>query len=287
MHPFTRAGLGNAPFRCIGVTENWYSAAPGHKQPGGSCDYCGTGIAYEYHCQSADGKKFKVGCDCVLKVYEGDKKKADAEVQGFRKARADLARTKREAGRKARVEARLAQWEAERVARRTEFEAAEPTVCAYLDGLLSSTPEDARYGFMWDMAQGAQRFGSLTAGQLAAVKSSMTRDAQREADKAASRFVGNVGERIKGEFEIIAVKASTRQKFNAPWLSESVYWHLLKMNGRDLVTYYGTSPLGQRGDQFKGRFTVKEHETYKGAQQTKLQRPKVDEATVTTSTEVA
>ncbi len=34
----------------------------------GSCDYCGTGIATICTIKSADGKTFKVGCDCVRKV---------------------------------------------------------------------------------------------------------------------------------------------------------------------------------------------------------------------------
>ncbi len=72
IHPFEKAGLGKAPFQFVGITENWYSVAPDHKQPGGSCDYCGTGIAYEFGIQSVDGKVSKVGCDCIRKLDRAD-----------------------------------------------------------------------------------------------------------------------------------------------------------------------------------------------------------------------
>jgi hypothetical protein len=65
VHPFERAGLGKGPFRCIGMTENWYPLGDGTSKPGGSCDFCGTGIAYQYLIRSSDGKQFKVGIDCV------------------------------------------------------------------------------------------------------------------------------------------------------------------------------------------------------------------------------
>jgi hypothetical protein len=268
MHPFEKAGLGKAPFRCIAVETKWHHNGDGTKKPGGSCHYCGTGILYCFKIEGTDGKTFVVGSDCVLKTH--------AEVDGFKAYRSQLAREKRAAGRRARVEARLAQWEAERVQRRSEFEAAHPEVCSFLDKLLADADPEAPTGFMVEMARVAQRFGSLTAGQLAAVKSNIERAAKRETDKANSRFVGTVGERISGEFEIVAVKSWDRAKFNAPWITETVYWHLMK-RGTDLVTYKGTQSLGQRGEKFKGRFTVKEHETYNGAQQTKVQRPKIDE----------
>lgn len=69
VHKFERAGLGKAPFRCVGMVENKFQACPGAPiQPGGSCDYCGAGIMYEFCILSADGRRFKVGCDCVLKT---------------------------------------------------------------------------------------------------------------------------------------------------------------------------------------------------------------------------
>lgn len=75
VHPFERAGLGLAPFSCIGMThevgprklaDGSEVGAPG--QPMGTCQYCYQGIAYVYVVRSADGRTFNVGSDCVAKV---------------------------------------------------------------------------------------------------------------------------------------------------------------------------------------------------------------------------
>lgn len=69
IHPFERANLGKAPFRCTGSYESRYQACWGAPiQPGSSCDYCGQGIMTVFTIKSADGKTFKVGCDCVAKT---------------------------------------------------------------------------------------------------------------------------------------------------------------------------------------------------------------------------
>jgi len=69
IHPWEKAGLGVAPFRFVGMSEKVYVAAPGcPEQPAGTCDYCGNGIRYVYHVESADGRRFGVGCDCIRKL---------------------------------------------------------------------------------------------------------------------------------------------------------------------------------------------------------------------------
>lgn len=70
MHIFERANLGKAPFRCVGMSEMSIRHPDGSTQASGSCDYCSTGIRYAYHIRGADGRTFKVGCDCVLKTEE-------------------------------------------------------------------------------------------------------------------------------------------------------------------------------------------------------------------------
>jgi len=57
------------------MTENVFQAIPGDPncpiQPGSSCDYCSNGIRYEFWLESANGKRFKVGCECVKKACKG------------------------------------------------------------------------------------------------------------------------------------------------------------------------------------------------------------------------
>lgn len=70
VHKFQAADLGLAPFTFTGeVTTKVYCACPGAPvQPGSTCDYCGTCIKNEFWVRSADGRTFKVGCDCIRKT---------------------------------------------------------------------------------------------------------------------------------------------------------------------------------------------------------------------------
>jgi vacuolar-type H+-ATPase subunit H len=103
IHAFESRGLGKAPFRCVGLRENRFTipGVPEATKPGGTCDYCGTGIAYECVIQSADGRQFVVGCDCVLKT--DDRGLVSAVKLAQRKARQEKAAAKHKAA-----------WEAER-----------------------------------------------------------------------------------------------------------------------------------------------------------------------------
>lgn len=68
IHVFERAGLGKAPFRFLGAEDKWHSVPGAPKKPGGSCDFCGTAIVTHCYIRGADGRKFKVGIDCVNKT---------------------------------------------------------------------------------------------------------------------------------------------------------------------------------------------------------------------------
>lgn len=86
-HKFTDAGLGQAPFRFTGITENLFRMADGSCKPGGCCDFCSTGIRFEHHIVSSDGQSSKVGSECIRRVADAKlieasklaKKKLDRE----------------------------------------------------------------------------------------------------------------------------------------------------------------------------------------------------------------
>lgn len=94
IHPFEAAGLGHAPFRCVGYRQSRFRAAPdAPSQPGSSCDFCGTGIVDVFLVMSSDGREFKVGSDCIRKVYS----EFDGTVPpDFRLEIANLQREKRD-----------------------------------------------------------------------------------------------------------------------------------------------------------------------------------------------
>lgn len=95
IHPFEERGLGKAPFRYVGCYEDrgphrhvvdgveLTVGSPG--QPMGTCDYCGQGIAICCRIESADGKSFVVGSDCVLKTTKAaattDADRANAKMR--------------------------------------------------------------------------------------------------------------------------------------------------------------------------------------------------------------
>jgi hypothetical protein len=70
VHIFEAAGLGQAPFRLVGMTEKVYRAADGTTFPGGTCAFCGTGIRYAFEVSGADGSKFVVGSDCITRIND-------------------------------------------------------------------------------------------------------------------------------------------------------------------------------------------------------------------------
>ncbi len=123
VHKFQAAGLGLAPFKCIGVYQDVGPhvsevngcrvevGSPG--QPMGTCDYCGTGIADCYVIQSADGKEFRVGSSCVAKTNDSRLiEVVDQKTAELRRQKAEIRRRAKFAKDSARVAAAVALFEA-------------------------------------------------------------------------------------------------------------------------------------------------------------------------------
>lgn len=81
IHKFEEAGLGKAPFQFEGFKENWFVIPGVMKKPGSSCDYCGTCMVGEYWIVSSDGRRFKVGSECIRKVGDAGLKQAVSEIE--------------------------------------------------------------------------------------------------------------------------------------------------------------------------------------------------------------
>jgi hypothetical protein len=67
-HVFETAGLGQAPYKFLGIRKVTFQACYGAPvQPGACCMFCSTGIVYQFWLRSADNKTFFVGSDCIYK----------------------------------------------------------------------------------------------------------------------------------------------------------------------------------------------------------------------------
>jgi hypothetical protein len=111
VHRFEEAGLGRAPFRFVGIeTANDRAAVQTERASNGmiyttnyatSCDYCGQGIQNAFQVRSADGKQFKVGCDCIRKTGDAGLIRHVTDEERSKRAKAtaarNLAKSQREA----------------------------------------------------------------------------------------------------------------------------------------------------------------------------------------------
>lgn len=100
VHVWEGAGLGKAPYRFLGLEVSKFQACPGAPvKAGSSCDYCPASIMNCFWFESADGKPFKVGCECFYKANADRslRAKVDAAVRAHdRKVAAERAKRRAE-----------------------------------------------------------------------------------------------------------------------------------------------------------------------------------------------
>lgn len=273
IHDFEKAGLGRAPFRCVGVASipsaslaeanpQAYNNALAMLPKGlgcGSCSYCGTGIMHNYIIVSADDRRFVVGSDCVARTGDAGltKQTRAVRLQVVREQRAERSRMKRAE--------REAIWAAEREARADDFR------LAYADLIKrAEAHEDNR--FVQDVISShlAGRFHSDKA--LQAAINSMDEADKRAARKANSKHVGVVGKRqLFGTVTVVRVASYMRPSFSG--FGHDTIWviSMSDENGNTLVSK-SASFYAEKGEAFKIKATVKEHNEYQGEKQTLVQR---------------
>lgn len=94
------------------------------------------------------------------------------------------------------------------------------------------------------------------------------REQQREERKAAdsvSEFIGNVGERLEFEGEIVT-SFQKLSDFGPMWIVK------VRCNG-NLIAYIGSKSLGEKGETIKFKATIKKHDEYNGVKSTQVSRP--------------
>jgi hypothetical protein len=96
-HPFTH--LAAPPYKFCGMTEKLHCVPGCAPKPGGSCDYCATGIRFCFWLEGADGKRFKVGSSCISKAA-----KAAKHITALQKLARDAKRQLRRRRERTRIE---------------------------------------------------------------------------------------------------------------------------------------------------------------------------------------
>jgi hypothetical protein len=264
LHRFERAGLGPAPFRFVDVFKVVYQACPGAPiQPGGCCDYCGTAIFYQYVIRAADGKKFKVGSECV---YHTDDEPLIKEVKKAKrvidKQNATDRKTRKLESKREREAAEAASWRIEHTADLAILMLGE------------SNP------FVHDLLTKAQ-LRPLTDRQLETGLAAAHREVEflkrreiEDARRAASGWIGTVGERIEVDWttdRVIDIGTHQRWDYNCwrnIYLGHDAAGNTLKYIGGPSDT------IPAKGETERIRGTVIAHDEYNGSKQTVIARPK-------------
>lgn len=269
MHPFEKAGLGIAPFRCTGVGESVFVLPDGSSKAGGSCHYCGTGIRWEFYIQGDDGREFKVGCDCVEKTY----REYGVEVENFKAIRLEHARQRRQAGAQVRREARQKAWEAQReIWKQERLEASAQWREENAELIAKIEQHKASNDFLGNMAHAIQYYGRLTDRQQSSVERCVQILERQEAQRQNSQFIGTPGQRIKSaKLRVTGSIVIGKEPFY-PYAPR--YLISLEDENSNVLTWF-TSVYEKAFDVFEeAAFTVKDHSVYRGIRQTIVQRVK-------------
>lgn len=179
------AGIGKAPFKCVGVAElpskalleagnvegyNNHMRSLPLEYGLGTCYVCGMALMVNYLIRDAEGKKFVVGCECVKKtgdtILTNEMNEArKARERAKRAAKREENRIKRYAARSAaRYAAELENWGLHPEDMRViVLEAAKERRAANL-AVLADSLEDGRGGFCDSVADGLRK-GDLPSGR--------------------------------------------------------------------------------------------------------------------------
>lgn len=257
VHPFEVAGMGKAPFQFVSVDSRGEMVG---------CDYCGTGIKHKFFILSSDGKRSKVGCDCINKVDFGlyvTAKKAH-----------------REAIRAARLEVLKEGRKSQKVKNVREFSLLFPEIWAYLVKIWEietnwqNFSEEEREQYLgWNMIpfccslkSQVERFGKLSDKQIAAIEKIMN----PESVKVGS-WVGEVCKKFETELTL-KFKKSFPGKFGDFWiisLVDSEENEFVYKGGTIDFLFHGENgnDCSKEGEKLKLAFKIKDHATYQGKKQ--------------------
>ena len=213
----------------------------------------------------------------------GGKRPMSFEVRDIRVFTAEKLAKLQAAAEKKRL-AKLAKAKAKAERERQEFIAwakAGGQGRGILIGRILCTGKLHTHGFIYDLAGKLRNRWTLSPKQLEAAELALDRMDERKARDEASRWVGEIKERIDFEGEV---------EFE---MTRDGYYgvtHIIKIRSTEgnVFTWFASGWQNlAKGDRVKVRGTVKKHDEYKGVKQTVLSRCKVEKFLVMTAEEVA
>jgi len=227
---------------------------PGDIKPGGTCDYCGTGIRYVYRVRSSDGIQFDCGGECVLKC---DK---DAHRQA-RAIRRDANRERKAAATRATRAELLVRQAADRQARL----AASP----FAQGLLGWLIFVADAGYPREFA--TDLFRRLLGG-WAIADYEWRRLHELVTESSAPKineWLGTIKQRQTVDVLVTRIHSFENYYGTAYIIS------MRTSSGHSLTWKTGSPGSMERAHRYEITATVKDHSVYNGEKQTVVTRCKV------------
>lgn len=225
-------------------------------------------------CFDCDGECYRG--TMLVKVYTA------AEIEKL-----NVRRDKLRATKQAKIAAADAKRQEEAMARAAEFKEAHGALMTrawdYLharygtDEHSDEVLERAHSDYVYDIITKAERRNDISEGQIEAVKAALDRYDAEQARKAAADYIGEVGQRLTLKVTVIRVYNIKRNKFHAPWETETLSIITMRTDEGNTVVSKSTSFYKRRGTVLTIKGTVKEHTVYNDEKQTDLQRIKVIE----------
>lgn len=276
IHCFEKAGLGLAGFHCVGVASipspslaeqnpTAYNNAMAMLPRGlgcGSCAFCGTAIMHNFIIESADGKRFVVGSDCVART--GDL----GLVKEVKRERVRVAQEKRAVKRSLAAAEREAVWKAEREERAAIFIVEHAALIERAQPYLNAN------GFIKDVVGRGIEGARISEKAIEAVTNAINSIEDTIRMRENSRHVGTVGKRETFNVRVHRINSYDRPRFNAYGM-ETVWIVTLRDTNDNAIVVKSTAFCPEKDATLTIKATVKEHSDYKGEQQTIVQRVKV------------
>lgn len=278
VHAFEKAGLGKAPFRCVGMASipstGLLEANPDAYNNAmkmlpndvgcGTCDFCGTAIMHNFIIKgSGEGdRRFVVGSDCVARTGDA------GLVKLVRAERLKIVREKREASRAMKRAEREALWATERAARASAF------AIEYAGLITAAAPFMETDRFIKDVMERHLGGSFVSWRALAAVEQAIINNLKRAERKANSRHVGKVGERLELAVTVVRRSSFDRPCYGAEWRNETVWVVSMTDQDGNTIVSKSTAFYAEKGEAFRIKATVKDHNEYEGERQTLVQRIK-------------